>query len=76
MKEYFVGKQPASVLENFGARSPRELLTASLDVVEFVVYLEEKLDREIDINALGDTLINSNFQELSEHVARLLEQEG
>lgn len=72
MKAYFAGKQPAEVLANFPEQSPRALLQESLDVVDFVVYLEEELDREIDINQLGDAILNQNFGELATEVARLL----
>lgn len=76
MKSYFEGKQPPEVLANFGDRKPRELLAASLDIVEFVVHVEEKLGREIDMDSLGQSLLNSNFRELSETVVRMLAEEG
>ena len=76
MKAYFAGKQPAEVLAAFPEQTPRALLKESLDVVDFVVYLEEELDREIDLNALGEVLLNRNFGELSQEMARMLEAEG
>lgn len=75
MKKYFDGKQPPEVMENFGDQSPRALLKESLDVVEFIVQLEEELDKEIDINELSETLLNSTFRELSIQVAAALNQE-
>jgi acyl carrier protein len=75
MKGYFAGKQPAAVLETFGEQSPRALLQESLDVVDFVVYLEEELGRDIDINQLGEALVNKNFGALSVEVSRILAEE-
>ena len=74
MKAYFAGKQPAEVMDSFSEQSPRALLQESLDVVDFVVYLEEELGREIDINQLGEAILNKNFGELSHEVSRLLSE--
>ena len=76
MKGYFMGKQPPEVLETFGEQSPRALLQESLDVVDFVVYLEEELGRDININELGEALLNRNFRELSGEVSRMLAEAG
>lgn len=75
MRAYFAEKQPPAVLENFAERSPRELLKESLDVVDFVVYLEEELERDINISELGEALLNKNFGELAGEVARMLREE-
>lgn len=73
MKGYFVEKKyPEAVIENFPALHPRELLKESLDVVEFLVYLEEELGREIDTNDLGEALQNKNFGELAAEVSGML----
>ena len=72
MKAYFAGKQPAEVLDAFAEQSPKALLKESLDVVDFVVYLEEELGRDIDINALGEALLNKNFGDLAAAVAQML----
>jgi acyl carrier protein len=72
MKAYFADRQPEPVMASFADQSPRALLKESLDVVDFVVYLEEQLDREIDINQLGEALLNKNFGELSVEVSRML----
>lgn len=75
MKRYFAGKQPPEVLAGFGAQSPRALLKESLDVVDFVVYLEEEFEREINLQELGEAILNKNFRDLSVVVAGLLSQE-
>lgn len=70
MKGYFAGKAPQETLANFAEISPRELLKESLDVVDFLVYLEEESGKEIDVQALGEALLNMNFRELAEEVSR------
>ena len=72
MKRYFEGRQPEEVLASFETTSPRSLLTESLDVVDFIVYLEEELGREIDIQKLGQALFHMNFEQLAGEVSRLL----
>jgi acyl carrier protein len=74
MKAYFEGKQPPEVLDTFAEQSPRALLKESLDVVDFVVYLEEELGREIDMNELSQSLLNENFGELAVEVSRMLDE--
>ena len=72
MRAYFEGKQPADVLASFSRQSPKALLTESLDVVDFILHLEETLGCEIDINILGEALVNKNFGELSVELSRIL----
>ena len=72
MRSYFEDKQPPEVMQAFGEQSPRSLLKESLDLVEFVVYLEEELGREIDIDSLAEVLMNKNFRELSSEVSRMM----
>jgi acyl carrier protein len=72
MQAYFAGKQPDEVMSSFASQSPRALLKESLDFVDFIVYLEEELGRDIPINQLGEGLLNKNFGELSVDVSRML----
>ncbi len=72
MKSFFADKQPAEVMESFAEQRPRTLLTQSLDVVDFVVFLEEELGREIDIQQVGEAIVSKNFGELSVEVSRML----
>ena len=79
MKGYFTQRQPplaVELLDQFPAQSPRALLKESLDVVDFLVYLEEELDRDIDVNQLGEALLYKNFGELAGEVARMLDEEA
>ena len=74
MRKFFAEKHTPQELENFAELTPQSLLKESLDVVDFVVYLEEELGVDIDMNALGEALINKNFGELSQVVAGMLSQ--
>jgi len=78
MKGYFVQRKfPAETFENFAEKQPRELLKESLDVVEFVVHLEEELGQEIDTNELGEALLNKSFGDLAVEIIEALKaQEG
>src|SRR4051812_21351554 len=71
MKTYFAGKQPAEVMDTFAAQSPRALLQESLDVVDFVVFLEEELGRDIEIKGRGGAILKKNLGELWVGGARL-----
>ncbi len=74
MKAYFEGKESSEVMAAFPELYPKSLLKESLDVVDFIVYLEEELERDINIQQLGQALIDKNFGELSIEVARMLEE--
>jgi acyl carrier protein len=73
MKSFFEGKQPPEILEGFAEQKPVTLLKESLDVVDFVVYLEEELGREIDMQQVGAALASLTFGELAEQVSAMLE---
>jgi hypothetical protein len=76
MRAYFAPKAPPEVLESFAEQSPQALLKESLDMVDFICYLEEELGREINVAQVGQALIGKNFGELSVAVAQMLEDEG
>ena len=72
MRAYFERKQSPEVLATFGTQLPKTLLPDSLDVVDFILYVEEATGCEIDINEVGESLMNKNFGELAEEVSRRL----
>lgn len=72
MRAYFERKQPPDVLASFAQLSPKELLQESLDVVDFILYLEEDLGSEFDVNEMGEALMNRSFGELADDIARRL----
>ena len=72
MRSYFEGKQPPEVLETLSEQSPRALLKESLDIVEFICFLEDELQRDFDLAKLG-SLLNKNFGELAVEVSGQLD---
>ena len=72
MKRFFDGKQSPEVMAGFAALKPVALLKESLDVVDFVVFLEEELGREIDMARVGVALGNMTFGELAVEVPRMM----
>jgi acyl carrier protein len=47
-----------------------DVIQQSLELVELVLHLEEKLGIEININELGENLIVQNFGELANELVR------
>jgi acyl carrier protein len=48
-----------------------DVIQQSLDLVEFVLHLEEKLGLEININTLGEKLITKTFGELADDLVAM-----
>lgn len=45
-----------------------QVVHQSLELVEFVLHLEDRLGIEININALGEALITSTFGQLADRI--------
>jgi acyl carrier protein len=71
MKAHFEGGtyEPAE-LEGFADKKATELLTESIDVVEFVMYLEDKLGPAVDATKAGPAMSSKTFGELAEELSR------
>jgi hypothetical protein len=69
MRAYFAGKQPDSALESFGQKFPRAFLAESMEVVDFIIYLEDKTGFHIDITEVGPAMLDKNFDELATRMA-------
>lgn len=69
MRAYFEAKQPPDVLADFARQSPRALLPDSMDIVDFILHLEETLGCEIDVSEIGESLVRMNFGELAGELA-------
>ena len=52
-------------------RTASQLIHQSLELVEFVLHLEERLGIEININDLGEALITSTFGQLADRLVAL-----
>jgi hypothetical protein len=72
MRRYFAERAVPAVPEPFGDQSPLAHLTESVDVVEFVMHLEEGLRRDVDLNQVGEALVTMTFRDLALHVSRTL----
>jgi acyl carrier protein len=70
MKAHFEHDAAPDVLERFADTPATELLTESIDVVEFIVYLEDELGTRLDANQVGPALTNMTFGQLAAEVAK------
>jgi acyl carrier protein len=66
MAEFFAENFPNIPRDNMEAMRASDVIQQSLDLVEFVLHLEEKLGIEININTLGEKLITRTFGELAD----------
>jgi hypothetical protein len=76
MKSYFSAKQPPEALQSFATIKPQALMPDSMDVVNFIVYLENAFNFHIDINQIGPALIDKNFGEVAGIIASKLPAES
>jgi acyl carrier protein len=70
MKAYVADDQPDKPLDNFAQRLPTEYLEDSVDVLTFVMHLEEKLGIDIKLAQVGPALAQKTFQELAGELCR------
>jgi hypothetical protein len=75
MKAYFEGTAPQETLDRFGETKATELFQESIDVLNFLFYLEDELGPKIDVTKVGPAMANKTFAELSEELTRLLNDE-
>jgi acyl carrier protein len=66
MAEFFAENFPNVPKEKMEEMKASDVIQQSLDLVEFVLHLEEKLGIEININTLGEKLITRTFGELAD----------
>jgi acyl carrier protein len=71
MKAYLADDQPNKPLDDFPQRLPSEFLEDSVDVLTFVLHLEEELDVDIPLAKVGPSLSQTTFQELAVELCRL-----
>ena len=71
MNEFFAENFPNVSRDNIEALKAREVIHQSLDLVEFVLHLEEKLGLEININTLGEKLVTKTFGELADELVAI-----
>jgi hypothetical protein len=74
IERYFASNRPSASRDRLGERPIRSLLQDSLDAVEFLIYLEDRLGLEgqIDPNQFGPSLVDKTFAELAREIAGAL----
>jgi hypothetical protein len=75
MKAYFVDAVPQETLERFAEVKATELFQESIDVLNFLFYLEDEFGPKIDVTHVGPALANKTFAELSVELTRILNDE-
>ena len=71
MKEFITAHFPAIPSDHIESLCAGDVIRQSLELVEFVLHLEERLGIEVNINQLGESLIVQNFGALSDELVRL-----
>jgi acyl carrier protein len=71
MAEYFAENFPDVPQDNFEEMKASDVIKQSLDLVEFVLHLEERLGVEININTLGEKLITSTLGQLADDLVEI-----
>ena len=71
MGECFAENFPNIPRDNIEGMKASDVIQQSLDLVEFVLHLEEKLGLEININTLGEKLITETFGELADDLVAI-----
>jgi acyl carrier protein len=74
MKAHFEGNYEPSELEGFGEKKATDLLTESIDVVEFVMYLEDKLGASVVAPKMGPAMASKTFGELAGELAERMNE--
>jgi acyl carrier protein len=71
MAEFISENFPSIPKEKLESLKAGEVIQQSLDLVEFVLHLEERLGIEININTLGEKLITKTFGELADDLVSI-----
>jgi len=72
MKANFEGTVPAEKLERFAETKAVDLFEESIDVINFLFYLEDELGPKIDASQIGPAMANMTFGELATELCRVL----
>ncbi len=78
MLEFFEKKNPKLTAEILGEQQVLSLLKDSLDIVDFMIFIEDKLglETQFDLNQVRTSFINSSFSELACEILKLLPERG
>jgi len=76
MKEFVAAHFPTVPSDHIESLCAGDVIRQSLELVEFVLHLEERLGFEVNINQLGESLIVENFGALADELVRLSQAGG
>lgn len=74
MKANFEGSVPSEKLERFADVKATELFEESIDVINFLFYLEDELGPKIDASQVGPSMANMTFGQLAAELSRVLNE--
>lgn len=74
MKAHFDGSVPPEKLDNFAGTRAVDMFEESIDVINFLFYLEDELGPQIDASQVGPAMANMTFGELATELHRILNQ--
>lgn len=72
MKAHFEGQNAPADLDRFAETKAMELFAESIDVVNFLFYLEDELGPKIDASRIGPSMANMTFGELAAKLTELI----
>ena len=70
IKEFVTAHFPAVPIDQLEALRAGDVIQQSLELVELVLHLEDRLGIEININELGENLIVEDFGSLADELVR------
>jgi acyl carrier protein len=70
IREFVTAHFPAIPIDRLESLRAGDVIQQSLELVELVLHLEEKLGIEININELGENLVVQNFGDLADELVR------
>jgi acyl carrier protein len=76
MKEFIVSQFPTVPADQIESLCAGDVIRQSLELVEFILHLEERLGMEINITQLGENLIIQNFGQLADELVKLADDAG
>lgn len=74
MKANFEGAVPPEKLERFADMKAMELFEESIDVINFLFYLEDELGPKVDASQVGPSMANMTFGELAAKLSQVLNE--
>jgi acyl carrier protein len=73
MRAHFEGNVPEEQLSRFAETKAVDMFEESIDVINFLFYLEDELGPKIDASKIGPAMSNMTFGELAAKLHQLLQ---